>query len=59
MYPKTTALIVIDIIYQKASRDYGNCWPVIDADHGYNLQYFFDRMENKVIPAVSRLAADF
>jgi ureidoacrylate peracid hydrolase len=57
--PETTALIVIDITYQQASRDYGNCRRVIEAGLGDDLQYYLDRMDTTVMPAVNRLTAGF
>ena len=56
---ESTALIVIDITYQQASRDYGNCKRVIEAGNGDDLQYFLGRMENTVMPALGRLIGGF
>ncbi|MDP6476035.1 MAG: isochorismatase family cysteine hydrolase [Alphaproteobacteria bacterium] len=56
---ESTALIVIDITYQQASRDYGNCRRIIEAGNGDDLQYFLGRMENTVMPALGRLIGGF
>ena len=57
--PESTALIVIDVTYQQASPDYGNCRRVIEAGLGNDLKYYLERMENTVIPAVQRLTTGF
>ena len=57
--PESTALIVIDITYQQASPDYGNCRRVIEAGHGDDLQYYLGRMKNTVMPALGRLIEGF
>ena len=53
--PESTALIVIDITYQQASRDHGSCRRIIEAGLGEDLEYFIGRMENTVMPALGRL----
>ncbi|MDA0231105.1 MAG: cysteine hydrolase [Proteobacteria bacterium] len=57
--PESTALIVIDITYQQASPDYGNCRRVIEAGCGDDLQYYLARMKNTVMPALRRLIDGF
>ena len=57
--PETTALIVIDITYQQASRDHGSCRRIIEAGLAEDLKYFLGRMENTVMPALGRLIDGF
>ena len=57
--PESTALIVIDITYQQASPNYGNCKRIIEAGNGDDLKYYLERMKNKVMPALKRLTEGF
>ncbi len=56
---ETTALIVIDITYQQASPDYGNCKRIIEAGNGDDLSYYLTRMNETVMPALKRLIEGF
>ena len=57
--PESTALIVIDITYQQASPDHGNCRRIIEAGNGDDLEYYLGRMKNTVMPALKRLTEGF
>lgn len=54
-----TALIVIDMTHQQASRHHGLCKRIIDAGHGEDLTYYLSRIEDTVVPNIARLAATF
>ena len=56
---RTTALIVIDLTYQQASRDHGVCRRIIEDGFGDDLAYYLDRIETTVVPNVAQLAAAF
>jgi nicotinamidase-related amidase len=57
--PETTALVVIDLTYQQASREHGICKRIRDDGFGDDLDYYLTRMEGTVIPNVARLADGF
>jgi nicotinamidase-related amidase len=55
----TTALIVIDMTYQQASRHHGLCKRIAEAGNGDDLAYYLERMEGTVVPALQRLTEGF
>jgi nicotinamidase-related amidase len=57
--PAQTALVVIDLTYQQASRDHGICKRIRDDGFGDDLAYYLNRMEETVLPNVVRLADGF
>ena len=57
--PEQTALVVIDLTYQQASRHHGMCKRIRDDGFGDDLEYYLSRMEQTVIPAVGKLADAF
>ena len=57
--PGATALVVIDLTYQQASRDYGLCKRIRDEGFGDDLAYYLKRIEQTVVPNVARLAEAF
>jgi len=57
--PETTALIVIDITYQQASRGHGICRRIAEAGNGDDLDYYLARIENTVVPTLGRLIDGF
>lgn len=57
--PKRTALVVIDLTYQQASRDHGICQRIREDGFGGDLEYYLARMEQTVVPNVARLAEAF
>ncbi len=54
-----TALLVIDMTYQQASPDYGLCKKIIDAGEGDDLEYYFNRVNNILIPNIGKLTEEF
>ena len=56
---RTTALVVIDLTYQQASREHGICRRIRDDGFGDDLEYYLTRMEQAVVPNVARLADAF
>ena len=50
-----TALIVIDMTKQQASRDHGLCRRAIEAGYVADLEYYLDRIKNTVTPALVEL----
>lgn len=54
-----TALVVIDVTYQQASRAHGICKRIAEAGNGDDLAYYLDRMEGTVVPSLQRLTAAF
>jgi nicotinamidase-related amidase len=57
--PERTALIVIDLTYQQASRHHGICKRIREDGFGEDLEYYLERMERTVVPNVARLADAF
>jgi ureidoacrylate peracid hydrolase len=57
--PDKTALVVIDLTYQQASRHHGICKRIRDDGFGDDLDYYLSRIEQSVIPNVAKLAAAF
>lgn len=57
--PARTALCVIDLTLQQASRTHGVCRRCIDDGFGDDVAYYLDRVENTLVPAVGRLLAHF
>ena len=57
--PRTTALVVIDLTYQQASRDHGLCRRIREDGFGEDLDYYLTRMEQTVVPNVARLTEGF
>jgi nicotinamidase-related amidase len=57
--PAKTALVVIDLTYQQASRHFGICKRIREDGFGDDLDYYLSRMEQTVIPNVARLAVAF
>jgi nicotinamidase-related amidase len=57
--PERTALVVIDLTYQQASRDHGICKRIRDDGFGDDLEYYVTRMEQTVVPNVVRLTQAF
>jgi nicotinamidase-related amidase len=55
----TTALLVIDLTYQQASRHHGVCRQIREAGLGDDLEYFMSRIENVVVPNAGRLIDAF
>jgi len=53
------ALVVIDMTKQQASRDHGLCRRLIDEGFEDELDYYLDRIEHTVTPAIARLADGF
>ena len=56
---RRTALVVIDLTYQQASRDHGLCKRIRDDGFGDDLAYYLERIEQTVVPNVARLAQAF
>ncbi len=54
-----TALIVIDMTYQQAHRDYGLCKRIIESGFEDDLAYYLDRIDRVVVPNLQRLIAAF
>lgn len=54
-----TALLVIDMTYQQASPDYGLCKKIVDAGAGDDLEYYFNRVNDTVVPNIGRLTEVF
>jgi ureidoacrylate peracid hydrolase len=54
-----SALIVIDMTKQQASRDHGVCRRLVDEGYGDDLAYYLDRIENVTVPALERLIGAF
>lgn len=50
-----SALLVIDMIYGNAARDYGLC--AILTQQGVSVDYFVDRVDSMLIPRIRRLTA--
>ena len=57
--PGRTALVIIDMTKQQASRDHGFCQRLIERGFTDDLAYYLDRIGNTVIPAIQRLTAAF
>lgn len=57
--PAKTALIVIDLTLQQASRHHGICRRIAEDGLAGDLAYFVDRMEQTVVPSVRRLVDEF
>jgi ureidoacrylate peracid hydrolase len=57
--PKRTALIVIDLTLQQASRHHGVCRLIAQNGLADDLGYFLDRIEQTVVPNVRRLLDAF
>ena len=57
--PRRSALVVIDLTYQQASREHGICKRIADDGFGDDLDYYLTRMEQSVVPNVARLADAF
>jgi nicotinamidase-related amidase len=55
MSPADTALLVIDMQYGDAHRDYGNLRRMRDQGDGEVVEYYISRVERKVIPNIQRL----
>jgi nicotinamidase-related amidase len=56
---RSTALVVIDLTYQQASREHGLCRRIREDGFGDDLEYYLGRMEQTVVPNVARLADAF
>jgi nicotinamidase-related amidase len=56
---RSTALVVIDLTYQQASREHGLCRRIREDGFGDDLEYYLTRMEQTVVPNVARLAGGF
>ena len=54
-----TALIVIDMTYQQAHRDYGLCKRITRGGAGGRLAYYLDRIDRVVVPNLVELIAAF
>lgn len=54
-----TALIVIDMTYQQAHRNYGLCKRIIESGFENDLSYYLDRIDRVVVPNLQRLIAAF
>ena len=54
-----TALIVIDMTHQQASRHHGICKLIRDKGYAEDLEYFMNRIEQTVVPNIARLAEAF
>ena len=54
-----TALIVIDMTYQQAHRDYGLCKRIIESGLEGDLAYYLDRIDHVVVPNLAALIAAF
>jgi nicotinamidase-related amidase len=50
-----TALIVIDMTKQQASRHHGVCKRLAEEGYAEDLTYYLDRIENTTVPALQRL----
>jgi nicotinamidase-related amidase len=59
MEQRSTALLLIDLQYHGAHREHGLLKARIDAGEAEAIEYFADRVETLVIPAVQRLEAAF
>lgn len=57
--PRTTALIVIDLTLQQASRRHGICRRITESGLAQDLAYFIDRIEQTVVPNTRRLIDAF
>jgi nicotinamidase-related amidase len=57
--PEQTALVVIDLTYQQASRHHGMCKRIRDDGFGDDVEYYLSRMEQTVIPNVGKLIDGF
>ena len=57
--PDKTALVVIDLTYQQASREHGICKRIRDDGFGDDLDYYLSRMEQTVVPNVAGLSDAF
>ena len=55
--PARTALVVIDMTYQQASREHGICRRIAEAGEAADLDYYLTRLEGTVVPALQRLTA--
>lgn len=53
------SLLVIDMVYQQASRDHGICKRIRDEGHGDDLGYYLERIEGTVVPNLARLTDAF
>ena len=53
--PSDTALLVIDMQYGDAHRDYGNLRRMRDQGNGEVVEYYISRVEQQVIPNIQRL----
>jgi nicotinamidase-related amidase len=56
---RSTALVVIDLTLQQASRHHGICRRIREDGLGDDLEYYLTRMEGTVVPNVARLADTF
>lgn len=54
-----TALVVIDMTYQQASRQHGICKRIRDDGYGEDLEYYLSRIEQTVVPSIARLVGTF
>jgi biuret amidohydrolase len=54
-----SALVIIDMTKQQASREHGICRRLIDEGFESELEYYLDRIDNTVTPAIRRLAECF
>jgi nicotinamidase-related amidase len=50
-----SALLIIDMIYGNAARDYGLC--AILTQQGVSVEYFIDRVDHLLVPHIQRLRA--
>lgn len=57
--PAKTALIVIDMTLQQASRHHGVCRRIAENGFAADLAYFVDRIEEIVVPNIRRLIDGF
>ncbi len=58
VYPKSSALIIVDMTYISSHRDYG-VGAILKAKNTNAGDYFYDRVENMLIPNQNRLADFF
>ena len=54
-----TALLVIDMTYQQASREYGLCKKIVNAGAGDDLGYYLNRVNDTCIPNIGKLTEKF
>jgi ureidoacrylate peracid hydrolase len=54
-----SALIVIDMTKQQASRSHGVCKRLAEQGYGEDLTYYLDRIENVTVPALEQLIGAF